>query len=195
MKREVSILGLSYSQTQAGAYVIVLSETRGSRKLPVIIKPTEAQVIAHKLENMKPLRPMTHDLFKVFAQQFNADIQEAVIYNVAEGIFYSKIVCSDGIDESDIECTAGDAIALSLCFGCPIYVEELVLASAGVEMSEDGKAKVALAEHKSPKTIEEPTVEELQKKMQEALANEDYEIAAELRDQIALLNANTDDKI
>ena len=104
-KKELKIIGLSYSQTQIGSYVIVLSDRKGLRKLPLIIKPIEAQRIALELEGLKPQRPLTHDLFKSVSDSFNLDIQEVFIYSLLEGIFYTKIVVSNGIEDVEIECS------------------------------------------------------------------------------------------
>lgn len=185
-KVELKVLGLSYSQTQVGSYVIVLSEVNGNRKLPIIIKPSEAQVIALKLEGMKSPRPLTHDLFKSLSESFGIDIQEVHIHNIAEGIFYTKIVTSNGIEESEIECTAGDGIALSITFNCPIYVSDSVIRSSGilmddsgVEIEDDGALPV---KYEEPKKV--VSIEDLEQLMKEAEQNEEYEIAAGLRDRI-----------
>src|ERR1035437_1530774 len=114
MKREVKILGLSYSQSQVNSYIVVLAEVNGHRKLPIIVKTQDAQVIALKIEGMKSPRPLTHDLFKTLCAGFNIEITEASVYQCLEGIFYSRLVCNNGIDDITIESTAGDAIALSL---------------------------------------------------------------------------------
>src|ERR1017187_454449 len=107
-KIKLKVLGLSYSQTQEGSYVIVLSEEKGMRKLPIIIKPGDAQVIALKIEGMKSPRPLTHDLFKSFSDSFGIDIQEIFIHSMAEGIFYTKIIATNGLDDVGVECAAGD---------------------------------------------------------------------------------------
>ena len=101
-RKQLKVLGLSYSQSQIGSYVLVLSEKKGSRKLPIIIKPAEAQQIAIKIENIKPSRPLTHDLLKSLTDTFSIDVQEVFIYSLAEGIFYSKIIATNGIDEVEI---------------------------------------------------------------------------------------------
>jgi len=186
-KIELKVLGLSYSQTQVGSYVIVLSEVNGMRKLPIIIKPAEAQVIALKIEGMKSPRPLTHDLFKSFTESFGVDVQEVLIHALVEGVFYTKLVASNGLDESGIECTAGDGIALALTFDCSIFVNESVLNSSGIVMDEKGVATSA----KTLPTQEEPkkvvSIEDLEHLMREAEENEEYEIAAEIRDRIKML--------
>lgn len=187
-KIELKVLGLSYSQTQVGSYVIVLSEVGGDRKLPIIIKPAEAQVIALKIEGMKSPRPLTHDLFKSFSDSFGIDVQEVFIHNVAEGVFYTKLVASNGLDDAGIECTAGDGIALAITFDCSIYVNESVLNSSGIVMDENG---VASSTKSLPTIPEEPkkivSIEDLEQLMKEAEENEEYEIAAEIRDRIKTL--------
>src|SRR5271166_3919318 len=123
-RKEVRILGLSYSQTQVGSYVVVLSEIRGNKKLPVIIKPMDAQQIDLKIEGMKSPRPLTHDLFKLVTDSYRIDVQEVYIHAILEGIFYTKLVSSNGVDSVEIECSAGDGIALAIVYQCPIYVSK-----------------------------------------------------------------------
>lgn len=190
-KIELKVLGLSYSQTQIGSYVIVLSEVGGDRKLPIIIKPAEAQVIALKIEGMKSPRPLTHDLFKNFSDSFGIDVQEVFIHNVAEGVFYTKLIATNGLDDAGIECTAGDGIALAITFDCAIFVNESVLNSSGIIMDEDGVASSTSNSKSLPTIPEEPkkivSIEDLEHLMREAEENEEYEIAAELRDRIKML--------
>ena len=117
----LEIVGLSYSQNQSGAYVLVLGESSGSRRLPIVIGGFEAQAIAIELEKMTPTRPLTHDLFKSFATTFKINLKEVIIYNVVEGIFFAKLICSDGTKEFDIDARTSDAIALAVRFNCDIY--------------------------------------------------------------------------
>jgi hypothetical protein len=185
-KIELKVLGLSYSQTQVGSYVIVLSEVNGIRKLPIIIKPAEAQVIALKIEGMKSPRPLTHDLFKSFSDSFGINVQEVFIHALAEGVFYTKLIASNGIDESGVECTAGDAIALALTFNCSIFVNESVLNSSGIVMDDNGVSSGSnLPSVQESKKI--VSIEDLEHLMREAEQNEEYEIAAEIRDRIKML--------
>jgi bifunctional DNase/RNase len=200
MKREVKILGLSYSQSQIGSYVCVLSEERGQRKLPIIVKPQDAQTIALRIEGMKSPRPMTHDLIKNISESFQLDCQEVYIFQVLEGIFYAKIRMSNGIDDSDIETTAGDAIALSLVFDCPLYVSEDVLSMCGLVTDEEGNPVDNYDEQLTPeqKDIVDSKLgkqrnlnkEELIQLMNEAVSNEDYELAAQYRDKISEIEKN-----
>ena len=189
-KKQVKILGISYSQSQSGSYVIVLSEMKGKTKLPLIVKPNDAQIIASKIEGIKSARPLTHDLIKSLTDSFNIDIQEVHIYSILEGIFYAKIVSSNGLDEVEIECCVGDALALSLVYDCPIYVSQSVLNIAGVSIEDDG---TGLEEDDDKDELEvsgkTTSTEDLEKMMEEAIANEEYEIAAGIRDRIQTLKS------
>src|ERR1700744_1704153 len=131
-KIKLDIVGLSYSQTQSGAYALVLGEVSGRRRLPIIIGAFEAQAIAIEIEKMTPSRPLTHDLFKSFAQAYHISVQEIVIYNLVDGIFYSKLMCSDGKRIIEIDARTSDAIAIAVRFDCPIYTYEFILSSAGI---------------------------------------------------------------
>ncbi len=186
MKREVQIIGLSYSQSQPNAYVVVLSEVNGHRKLPIVIKAQDAQTIALRIEKLKLPRPITHDIFKVFCEGYRVDVPEVFIYNVVEGIFYSKLVTNNGVDDLDIETTVGDALALALTFESTLYVDEEVLAKCGIQTDEAGvvvEKKSKKKEKKSPVV----SIEDLKRMMEEAIKNEEYEVAAELRDKITKL--------
>jgi bifunctional DNase/RNase len=195
-KKELKILGLSYSQSQVGSYVIVLSEKKGKRKLPIVIKPAEAQRIALEIEGIKSSRPMIHDLFKTMTDVYNIDIQEIFIHTLLEGIFYTKITSSNGLDEVDIECTAGDAIALSVIYKCPIFTTSEIIENAGIMINDDGTSVYSDEDDIDDLESEfEPTkrvvsIEDLEKMMQEALESEEYEIAAEIRDRINELKNN-----
>lgn len=191
-RKEVKILGLSYSQSQVGSYIVVLSEVKGTRKLPVIIKPSDAQQIALKIEGMKSPRPLTHDLFKTLTEAYNVDVQEVYIHAVLEGIFYTKLVTTNGLDTIEIECTAGDGISLALIYQCPIYVSKEVMDMSGVNISDDGTALPNDEDDEDYYEIDETpkrvvSIEDLEHMMQDALENEEYEIAAEIRDRIQML--------
>jgi len=193
MNREVKILGLSYAQSQLGSYVCVLGETNGHRKLPIIVKPQDAQTIALRVEGMKAPRPLTHDLFKSLSDSFMLDCQQVEIYQVLEGIFYSRLVFNNGVDDATIETTAGDAIALSLVFDCPLYVTEEVLSSCGIQTDEEGNLLPDTEpKPKKSKKKAEPviSVDDLKHMMEEAIANEEYELAAQYRDKIAEMEKN-----
>jgi len=193
-KIKLEILGLSYSQTQTGAYALVLGETAGKRRLPIIIGNFEAQAIAIELENMRPSRPLTHDIFKSFADTFEITIKEVVVYNLVEGIFFAKLICQRGSEpEIEIDTRTSDAIALAVRFKCPIYTYEHILSSAGIILDEDEIE--SLSEDPSDQVASSPSYtstgayssmsrDELETELEKALAEEDYEKATELRDEI-----------
>jgi hypothetical protein len=190
-KIELKIIGLSYSQTQSGAYALVLSEKHGSRRLPIIIGGFEAQSIAIELENMKPSRPLTHDLFKSFAESFEINIKEVIIYNLIEGVFYSKLVCDREGEEIEIDARTSDAIAIGIRCECPVYTFEHILSSAGIQLEEEmDEAKTVAADEpeeikvSSGSELSSMPDEELNKILQEALNQEDYERASEIRDEL-----------
>ncbi len=192
-KIKLDIVGLSYSQTQSGAYALVLGEVSGRRRLPIIIGSFEAQAIAIEIEKMTPSRPLTHDLFKNFAQAYNITIQEIIIYNLVDGIFYSKLICSDGKKVIEIDARTSDAIAMAVRFDCSIYTYEFILSTAGIVI--EGNDFVYL-ENMSDATEEKTAVtaatsgfatlstDELKTKLQEALMEEAYEKAAKIRDEL-----------
>lgn len=194
-KREVKIMGLSYAQSSIGSYVIVLAEKRGHRKLPLIIKPNEAQIIALKVEGVKAPRPTLVDVLRNSYDSFGIDCQEVVIYKVAEGIFYTTLLLYNGVDAVNVEATAGEAIAIALSFECPIYIEEEVMTTCGIVMDDNGNIipdepeednyDNDLSIRKTSKVKQVITIEELEKMMVDALEREEYEVAAELRDKIA----------
>jgi bifunctional DNase/RNase len=195
MRKEVKVLGLSYSQSQVGSYVVVLSERKGKRKLPIVIKPSDAQQIALKIEGMKSPRPLTHDLFKSVNDAYGVDLQEVYIYAVLEGIFYTKLVTSNGLEVVETECTAGDGIALSIVYDCPLYASKEVLDISGVRINDDG-TNMEDSEDEEEYEVEEQeetkrvvSIEDLQHMMEDALHNEEYEIAAEIRDRINKLKS------
>lgn len=184
MKREVKIIGLSYSQSQPNAYVVVLSEVNGHRKLPIVIKAQDAQTIAIKIEGLKMPRPLTHDIFKILADGFRIDCQESCIYQVLEGVFYSRILTNNGVDDLEIETTVGDSLALSLTFDCPLYVTEDVLASCGIQTDDTGNVVPDKPKKKTKKKENLMSIDDLRRMMEDAISNEEYEVAAELRDKI-----------
>lgn len=191
-KIKLDIVGLSYSQTQSGAYALVLGEVSGRRRLPIIIGGFEAQAIAIEIEKMTPSRPLTHDLFKAFAQAYHVNIQEVIIYNLVDGIFYAKLLCNDGKKTVEIDARTSDSIALAVRFECPIYTYEFILASAGIVI--EGNDFVYLENIEAPTEEKVATSssnftslsdEELKVKLQEALTDEAYEKAARIRDEIS----------
>ena len=191
-KIKLDIVGLSYSQTQSGAYALVLGEINGRRRLPIIIGGFEAQAIAIEIEKMTPSRPLTHDLFKSLAESYHINIQEVIIYNLVDGIFYAKLMCNDGTKTSEIDARTSDAIALAVRFDCPIYTYEFILATAGIVI--EGNEFVFLEniesqpEEKTPSTAlnySSLSEVELKEKLKEALKDEAYERAAKIRDELS----------
>ncbi|HEY0669473.1 MAG TPA: bifunctional nuclease family protein [Sphingobacteriaceae bacterium] len=193
-KIKLDIVGLSYSQTQSGAYALVLGEVNGRRRLPIIIGGFEAQAIAIEIEKMTPSRPLTHDLFKSFAESYGISIQEVIIYNLVDGIFYAKLLCSDGKKTMEIDARTSDAIALAVRFECPIFTYEFILATAGIVIEGtdfvfldnlDAPPEETMVNTQAPNNFSALTDEELKSKLQEALTEEAYEKAAKIRDEIA----------
>ena len=190
----LDIKGISYSQTQSGAYALVLSEVDGTRTLPIVIGAFEAQSIAIALEKeIKPPRPLTHDLFKSFADRFHIIIKQVIIHKLVDGVFYSSLICErDGIEEI-IDTRTSDAIALATRFLAPIFTYENILDKAGVylklkEEDEIDEENMVLGDLIT-ETVEETsygteTLKELNKQLDEAVENEDYELAAQIRDEI-----------
>lgn len=190
MKRiKLKVLGISYSQTQSGAYALVLTEEQGERRIPIIIGGFEAQSIVIKIENLEPPRPLTHDLFKSFADAFDIDITEVFIYKLEDGIFFSKLICNRGDDEIEIDSRTSDAVALALRFNCPIYTTPEIMEKAGViisQASESGKTaeEDTAGREVQPSEFSSYTDEELYGMIDEAVKTEDYERAALIRDEI-----------
>lgn len=189
----LDIKGISYSQTQSGAYALVLSEVDGTRTLPIVIGAFEAQSIAIALEKeIKPPRPLTHDLFKSFANRFHIVIKQVIIHKLVDGVFYSSLICErDGIEEI-IDTRTSDAIALATRFDAPIFTYENILDKAGVYLKlkdeEIDEENVVLGDLIT-ETVDETsyaaeTIENLHKQLNDAITNEDYELAARIRDEI-----------
>ncbi len=191
MKRvKLKVMGISYSQTQSGAYALILIEENGDRRIPIIIGGFEAQAIVIKLENLDPPRPLTHDLFKKFADEFNISVIEVMIYKLEEGVFFSKLVCNNGEKEYSIDSRTSDAVAIALRFGCPIYITEDILKKAGITVNPADSEISSVNEVESffePEKTKYDTYsdEELYKIIDEAVKTEDYEKAAAVRDEIA----------
>lgn len=194
-KIKLEIAGLSYSQTQSGAYALVLAESGGKRRLPIIIGGFEAQAIAIELEKMVPTRPLTHDLFKTFALTFDIQIKEIVIYNLVEGVFFSKLVCEQNGAIYEIDARTSDAIAIGVRFNAPVFTLENILSSAGILLDEDLLEEPAV-EHSMEQEItpqnmyQGMSLEELEVKLSEAIANEEYELASKIRDEINKRTSN-----
>ena len=192
----LNIKGISYSQTQSGAYALVLSEEDGERTLPIIIGAFEAQSIAIALEKeIKPPRPLTHDLFKSFADRFNITIKQVIIHKLVDGVFYSSLICECDKVEEIIDARTSDAIALATRFNAPIFTFENILDKAGIILKIKDETKLAKSKFKMEDLvtdiIEESTsfsnesIKELNKQLEKAVNNEDYELAAKIRDEIS----------
>ena len=188
-KVKIKVMGISYSQTQSGAYALILIEENGDRRIPIIIGGFEAQAIVIKLENLDPPRPLTHDLFKKFADEFNVSIEEVVIYKLEEGVFFSRLICNIGVKKFEIDSRTSDAVAIALRFDCPIFILEEILDNAGITINpSDSETEVTnevenLLEPDSKK-YDSFSDEELYKIIDEAIKTEDYERAAAVRDEI-----------
>ncbi len=184
-KIKLEILGLSSSQAQSGSYALVLGEEGRNRRLPIIIGIFEAQAIAIEIEKVASTRPMTHDLFKVFAKNFDYTIEEVIISELREGVFYAKILCSTnkGVRQVEIDARPSDAIAIGIRFKAPIYTYESILSEAGIAVGEENdKVPEQTAVSKEVRTLKDFPVEELKQMLDKALADEDYERAAAIRD-------------
>jgi bifunctional DNase/RNase len=190
-KIRLNILGLSVSQTQSGAYALVLAEEDGDRRIPIIIGPVEAQAIAIQLEGLKPPRPLTHDLIKNIALAFHIALLEVTIYKLEEGIFYSELLCEMDGKEIRIDSRTSDAVALALRFKCPIYTSEDILKKAGIVLEvEDEHSPVRSYtddddfEMNEPSSYSQYSQNELKEMLNEAIQNEDYEKASVIRDEM-----------
>ena len=188
-KVKIEILGLSSSQSQtSGSFALVLGEVEGERRLPIIIGMFEAQAIALEIEKIVPNRPMTHDLFKSFANAFNFHVEEVVISDLKEGVFFAKIVCTDGQKSIEVDARPSDAIAIGIRFDVPFYTYETVLSEAGIILTDEEEAAEDLEEQtamdKKGGQIKDLPLDTLQEILDQALSDEDYEKAATIRDEI-----------
>lgn len=188
-KIELDIVALSHSVTQSHNYAVVLGEQEGSRRLPIVIGSFEAQAIAVAMERMTPNRPLTHDLFKNTLETFNIELKEVVINNLLDGIFYARLICLKDGEIVEIDSRTSDALAMAVRFNCPIYTYEFILDAAGVVLEEteeapkkERRSKVMKASKDS--SLSSYTIDALNKLLDEVLADEDYERAAEIRDEI-----------
>lgn len=192
-KIELKVVGLSYSQTQTGAYALILKENKGNRRLPIIIGGAEAQAIAIPLEKMTPSRPLTHDLFKSFLDSFDIVLREVVIYNLVEGIFFAKVICSQNGNTLEIDARSSDAVAIALRCEKPIYTHDFILGSAGIVIDEEeekgdetsAEGTSAITEIPSDSAAsDQVSVAELEEQLNAALQKEEYEKASKIRDEI-----------
>lgn len=196
-KIRLNVLGISYSQTQSGAYALVLTEEHGDRRIPIIIGGFEAQAIAIQLEGLSPPRPLTHDLFLSFATAFNITLMEVNIYRLEEGVFYSKLICVNGEREVTIDARTSDAIALALRFKCPIFTTEEIMSQSGIVLDAENEVDEEITDekpshspldkpppHKPGDEFKEYTIQELKKMLDEAVKKENYEKASLIRDEM-----------
>lgn len=198
---KLAIKGISYSQTQNGAYALILSEIDGDRKLPIVIGAFEAQSIAIALEKeIKPPRPLTHDLFKNFSDRFDIVVKQVIIHKLVDGVFYSSIICERDKIEEIIDARTSDAIALALRFNAPIFTYKNILEEAGVFLKPISEKKkispkqeeiiegLLIEEEKDKKTKQENysnySIKDLKKLLEKAVENEDYEKAVSIRDEL-----------
>ncbi|MDF1574483.1 MAG: bifunctional nuclease family protein [Bacteroidales bacterium] len=199
-KIKLNVLGISYSQTQSGAYALVLSEEEGNRRIPIIVGGFEAQAIAIELEGLAPPRPLTHDLFKNFAEAYGITIMEVNIHKLEDGVFFANILCDNGGQSITLDARTSDAIALALRFNCPIYSTDTIVEKAGIvldfEKGSDFEQTDVPPEQESeveqgkkikgaPQTdLSKRSMDELRSMLAEAVSKEDYEKASEVRDEI-----------
>lgn len=200
-KLRLEILGLSSSQSQSGSFALVLGETDGNRRLPIIIGMFEAQAIAIEIEKIIPNRPMTHDLFKSFAHSFDYRVDEIIISDLKEGVFFAKIVCSNNGKSIEVDARPSDAIAIGLRFDAPIFTYESILAEAGIVLTDEAEddiseiksglsstVKKEKEETKKDGGLKDLSVDKLNELLNEAIENEDYERAAKIRDELSRRN-------
>ena len=196
-KVRLEIQGIAYSQTQSGSYVLTLIEAAGNRKLPIVIGGFEAQAIAVELEKMIPNRPLTHDLFKSFCVSYDVTIKEVLIYKFEEGVFYAKLICDKEGVQTEIDSRTSDAIAVGVRFNSPIYTFSNVLEDAGITQDQEDafESDSLVSQDDDDFDIEETvndysssSMEDLEKQLQGALEQEDYELASKLRDEIKKRN-------
>jgi len=188
-KVPLNVLGISYSQTQTGAYALVLGEENGSRRIPIIIGGFEAQAIAIQLEGLKPPRPLTHDLFYNFAMEYGIFLESVFIFRLEEGIFYSKLICTNGGKRVELDARTSDAIAMALRFQCPIYTTVDILERAGIVFTNEpqppGDQPSPVRSASKKKTdLQQMEIPELENLLREAIMSENYERASEIRDEI-----------
>lgn len=190
-KIELEISDIAPSGSTSGAYALVLSELGGNRKLPIVIGGHEAQAIAIEMEKMTPSRPLTHDLFKSFAESFGIEVEEVIIYNLIEGIFFAKIMVDQEGRKAEIDARTSDAVALAVRFNCPIFCYDFILDTAGVsaedvegQMEQPDPEDIELEIEEGSSSSENLSLEDLQQQLDAAIEQEDYERASKLRDEI-----------
>jgi bifunctional DNase/RNase len=187
-KIELQIANIQPSGSTSGAYTMVLAETDGMRRLPIVIGGVEAQAIAIELEKMTPSRPLTHDLFRSLSHAFNIEVEEVLIYNLVEGIFFAKLIATLNGRSAEIDARTSDAVAIAVRFNCPIYCYEFIVEAAGVSGEEESGMQlddpdIDLERIETPQE-EKMSLDELKRQLDIALANEEYEKASQIRDEI-----------
>ena len=185
-KIKLQTKSIQYSNSQSGAYVIILDDIEKTRRLPIVIGGFEARAIAFVLEDIAPTRPLTHDLFKSFSDEYSINLKEIVICKFQEGIFYSKMVFEQSGEEKEVDARTSDAIALALRFKAPIYVYEDIIEETGIELDEDlDKDLDDIDDTNEPENeLERYNLMELENILKEAIEEEDYERASQIRDEI-----------
>jgi hypothetical protein len=199
-KIKLNVLGISYSQTQSGAYALVLSEEEGNRRIPIIVGGFEAQAIAIELEGLAPPRPLTHDLFKNFAESYGIKLVEVNIHKLEDGVFFANILCDNGGQRIILDARTSDAIALALRFSCPIFTTDEIVEKAGIvldfEKGTDFDAPAPAGDKEPDEKVEKSkkgnppldlskkSMDELRSMLAESVSKEDYERASEIRDEI-----------
>lgn len=199
-KIKLNVLGISYSQTQSGAYALVLSEEEGNRRIPIIVGGFEAQAIAIELEGLAPPRPLTHDLFKNFAESYGIKLVEVNIHKLEDGVFFANILCDNGGQRIILDARTSDAIALALRFSCPIFTTDEIVEKAGIvldfEKGTDFDAPAPAGDKEPDEKVEKSkkgnppldlskkSMDELRSMLAESVSKEDYEKASEIRDEI-----------
>ncbi|WP_186756808.1 bifunctional nuclease domain-containing protein [Echinicola salinicaeni] len=192
---ELEILGLSSNHSQSGSFTLVMGEITGTRRLPIVIGMFEAQAIAIEIEKIVPNRPMTHDLFKSFASNFNFSVDHILVSDMREGVFYAKIVCKDDDKTVEIDARPSDAIAIAVRFDAPIFCEKKVMSEAAIEFNEEeeaksekesasSKPKANPAKSQKHEALKDFSLEKLNQMLEKAINSEDYERAARIRDEI-----------
>ncbi len=191
-KIELEIVVLSHNISQSQSYAVVLGEKEGLRRLPIVIGAYEAQAIAVVLNDLMPARPLTHDLMKNLCIEFDIDLREVIISDLKDGIFYATLVCQMGENILEIDSRTSDALALAVRYGCPIYTYEFILEQAGIileesvkEQKRSGSGSGSGGKEVSAFTdLKRHTIDKLNNMLEDAIAQEDYEKAAKLRDEI-----------
>tara|TARA_Y100001954_G_scaffold206744_1_gene229681 strand:+ start:175 stop:795 length:621 start_codon:yes stop_codon:yes gene_type:complete len=204
-KVELEVIALSHSITHSHSYAVVLGEIKGNRRIPIVIGGYEAQAIAIALEKMTPSRPLTHDLMKNICGNYNIELQEVIINNLSDGIFFSQLICKKGKEIIEIDSRTSDALALALRFECPIYTFDFIIDSAGIVTKEldkeqeiekdieeqfDEEKVDAIVEDVPNVDVKDMSLQILQKELEKAINSEDYELAARIRDEMKRRNVN-----